>query len=122
MHMDEWDLFHRIEARLVVVVGKLRKAEFMISLLDPLAIAHRFVTVQQASLQATITMNRSEFGKCTKECGGGVQQRSRNVVTKPDNGGEACGPGSDTQVSRSKSQTHDVSFQEIVTLSYQIGL
>ena len=82
MHMDEWDLFHIIEARLFVVVVQFRKAEFMVSLLDPLAIAYRFVTVQQVSLQATITRNRSEFGKCTKECGGGVQQRSRNVVVR----------------------------------------
>merc|ERR1719321_539347 len=39
----------------------------------------------------------SPFGKCTKECGGGIQQRSRNVVVKPDNGGEVCGPASDAQ-------------------------
>jgi hypothetical protein len=39
----------------------------------------------------------SEWGKCSKECGGGVEQRSRNTLTQPDNGGEACGAGSDTQ-------------------------
>merc|ERR1719421_337801 len=39
----------------------------------------------------------SPFGKCTKECGGGVESRSRNVEVRPDNGGEACGPSSDTQ-------------------------
>jgi hypothetical protein len=39
----------------------------------------------------------SPFGKCSKECGGGMQQRSRNIVVKPDNGGESCGPSSDAQ-------------------------
>jgi len=54
----------------------------------------------------------SEFGKCTKECGGGVQQRSRNVVTKPDNGGEACGPGSDTQTCNVQSCDVDCVLSE----------
>jgi hypothetical protein len=39
----------------------------------------------------------SEWGKCSKECGGGLQQRARNTLTQPDNGGEECGPGSDVQ-------------------------
>jgi len=39
----------------------------------------------------------SPFSKCSKECGGGVQQRSRNTVTRPDNGGEACEDNSETQ-------------------------
>jgi len=39
----------------------------------------------------------SEFGKCTKECGGGVQQRSRNVVQRALYGGEACAANSETQ-------------------------
>jgi len=39
----------------------------------------------------------SPFGKCTKECGGGVQQRSRNVEVRAANGGEACAASSQTQ-------------------------
>jgi hypothetical protein len=30
------------------------------------------------------------MSKCTKQCGGGVQSRSRQVVTKPKNGGTPC--------------------------------
>jgi len=30
------------------------------------------------------------FGKCTKECGGGVQGRTRSLDVKPKNGGQAC--------------------------------
>jgi len=32
----------------------------------------------------------SAFGKCTKECGSGVQTRTRTVEVKPLNGGQAC--------------------------------
>jgi Mg-chelatase subunit ChlD len=39
----------------------------------------------------------SEFGKCTKECGGGVQQRSRNVEQRAMYGGEACAANSESQ-------------------------
>jgi len=45
----------------------------------------------------------SPFGKCSKECGGGIEQRSRNVEVRPDNGGESCGPSSDTQVCNGQS-------------------
>jgi len=54
----------------------------------------------------------SPFGKCTKECGGGMQQRSRNVVVKPDNGGEACGPASDAQTCNVQSCDIDCVLSE----------
>jgi len=54
----------------------------------------------------------SPFGKCTKECGGGMQQRSRNVVVKPDNGGEACGPASDAQTCNVQSCDVDCVLSE----------
>jgi len=39
----------------------------------------------------------SAFSKCSKECGGGAQSRSRNTETRPDNGGEACEDNAETQ-------------------------
>jgi hypothetical protein len=54
----------------------------------------------------------SPFGKCTKECGGGIEQRSRNIVVKPDNGGEACGPSSDTQTCNVQSCDVDCVLSE----------
>jgi hypothetical protein len=54
----------------------------------------------------------SPFGKCTKECGGGMQQRSRNVLVKPDNGGEACGPASDAQTCNVQSCDIDCVLSE----------
>jgi hypothetical protein len=54
----------------------------------------------------------SPFGKCTKECGGGMQQRSRNVLVKPDNGGEVCGPASDAQTCNVQSCDIDCVLDE----------
>merc|ERR1711933_313338 len=39
----------------------------------------------------------SNFDKCTKECGGGVQTRTRNQTVKPKNGGKACEALMETQ-------------------------
>merc|ERR1719160_1336001 len=39
----------------------------------------------------------SAFGKCTKECEGGTQSRTRNVARKPKNGGASCLPPTETQ-------------------------
>jgi len=33
----------------------------------------------------------SRWSSCTAQCGGGVRQRARNVLTKPKHGGVACG-------------------------------
>ena len=33
----------------------------------------------------------SAYGACTAECGGGMQYRSRTVVTQPSPGQPACG-------------------------------
>ena len=34
----------------------------------------------------------SLWGKCSKDCGGGLQVKSRDRLVKPDFGGDACGP------------------------------
>eukprot|EP00928_Gymnodinium_smaydae_P022583 TRINITY_DN18918_c0_g1_i1.p1 TRINITY_DN18918_c0_g1~~TRINITY_DN18918_c0_g1_i1.p1 ORF type:complete len:626 (-),score=188.30 TRINITY_DN18918_c0_g1_i1:89-1699(-) len=43
------------------------------------------------------------FSKCTKECGGGVQSRSRFVLAKPKNGGRSCDELEETQTCNSGS-------------------
>ncbi len=40
----------------------------------------------------------SSWSKCTKECEGGVQGRSRVVEEKPKNGGEPCESTTDQQL------------------------
>lgn len=39
----------------------------------------------------------SGWGKCTKECEGGIRGRTRTVVVKPKNGGEACGANQESE-------------------------
>merc|ERR1719426_401995 len=38
----------------------------------------------------------SEFGACSKDCGGGIQSRVRRAITKDEHGGEPCGDLSET--------------------------
>merc|ERR1719408_1084980 len=37
----------------------------------------------------------SEYSACSKDCGGGIMQRSRLVITEAEHGGEACGEAID---------------------------
>merc|ERR1719183_3416916 len=38
----------------------------------------------------------SEFGACSKDCGGGIQSRVRRAITEDEHGGEPCGDLSET--------------------------
>merc|ERR1719421_1204903 len=38
----------------------------------------------------------SEFGMCSKDCGGGIQTRVRRAITEDEHGGEPCGDLSET--------------------------
>merc|ERR1719428_2617032 len=38
----------------------------------------------------------SEFGACSKDCGGGIQTRIRRAITEDEHGGEPCGDLSET--------------------------
>jgi len=49
----------------------------------------------------------STLSKCTKECGGGVQSRTRTLVTKPKHGGKACDTLTESQPCNSGSCDRD---------------
>mmetsp|Transcript_21854 Transcript_21854/g.49816 ORF Transcript_21854/g.49816 Transcript_21854/m.49816 type:complete len:936 (+) Transcript_21854:59-2866(+) len=54
----------------------------------------------------------SKWGRCSKECGGGLQARVRNIETRPDFGGEACPPQSETQQCNPDSCDADCELSE----------
>eukprot|EP01135_Chromosphaera_perkinsii_P011063 Nk52_evm22s2325 gene=Nk52_evmTU22s2325 len=41
--------------------------------------------------------NWTEWGKCSEPCGGGAQNRTRDMTTEPEHGGEKCPPLLETQ-------------------------
>ena len=56
--------------------------------------------IKSSELQATDCKQSSwgEWSKCSKPCGGGVQERTRTIVTPASNGGKACsGPNKDKE-------------------------
>jgi hypothetical protein len=52
----------------------------------------------------------SGFGKCTKECEGGTQTQTRNLVTKPKNGGASCDPPTESQPCNTMSCDRDCTY------------
>jgi len=54
----------------------------------------------------------SGWSKCTKECEGGTQTRSRSVAVKPKNGGEPCEGTSDSRPCNTGSCDRDCSLKK----------
>mmetsp|Transcript_53892 Transcript_53892/g.118170 ORF Transcript_53892/g.118170 Transcript_53892/m.118170 type:complete len:997 (+) Transcript_53892:64-3054(+) len=54
----------------------------------------------------------SKWGRCSKECGGGLQARVRNIETRPDFGGEACPAQGETQQCNPDSCDEDCKLSE----------
>jgi hypothetical protein len=54
----------------------------------------------------------SQYGRCSKECGGGLQGRVRNIKVRPDFGGEACPPQTETQQCNAGSCDVDCELSE----------
>jgi len=54
----------------------------------------------------------SGWGRCSKECGGGMQARVRTIDTRPDFGGEACPPQTETQQCNAQSCDRDCTLSE----------
>lgn len=54
----------------------------------------------------------SSWGKCTKECEGGAQIRSRNIVVKPKNGGDKCDATGESRVCNTFSCDRDCTLKK----------
>jgi len=52
----------------------------------------------------------SGWGKCTKECEGGTQTQTRNLVVKPLNGGASCDPSTESQPCNVMSCDRDCTY------------
>lgn len=54
----------------------------------------------------------SGFSKCTKECEGGLQSRTRSIEKKPKNGGDMCDATQEAQSCNTGSCTRDCTLKE----------
>merc|ERR1719181_1674584 len=54
----------------------------------------------------------SEFSDCSAKCGGGIQQRSRQILQEPLNGGAQCGATSETRECGVESCDKDCELNE----------
>jgi len=59
----------------------------------------------------------SEWSACTKECEGGVQSRTRSIITVPKNGGEFCDVLSETQACNTGSCDRDCRLERWTALT-----
>jgi len=64
----------------------------------------KFIRCGQYKCPINCLMSRwSGFSKCTAECEGGLQSRTRNIMVKPKNGGEQCNTVEETRACNSMS-------------------
>merc|ERR1719160_1821121 len=61
----------------------------------PIMIDKQSCNMQPCPIDCVVDM-WSEFGACSKDCGGGVQTRVRRAITEDEHGGEPCGDLSET--------------------------
>merc|ERR1719235_3027186 len=61
----------------------------------PIMIEKEPCNMQPCPIDCVVDM-WSEFGMCSKDCGGGIQTRVRRAITEDEHGGEPCGDLSET--------------------------
>jgi hypothetical protein len=54
----------------------------------------------------------SGWSKCSKDCEGGVEERTRSILTKPKNGGKGCGAVSDGRPCNTGSCDRDCTLED----------
>jgi len=59
----------------------------------------------------------SGWSKCSKDCEGGVEERTRSILTKPKNGGQSCSPVSDGRPCNTGSCDRDCTMEDWTTWS-----
>merc|ERR1719506_1613658 len=79
----------RAPTREVVPPASNGSAEF------PIMLEKEPCNMQPCPIDCVVDM-WSEYGACSKDCGGGIQSRIRHAITEDEHGGEPCGDLSET--------------------------
>mmetsp|Transcript_92515 Transcript_92515/g.267097 ORF Transcript_92515/g.267097 Transcript_92515/m.267097 type:complete len:908 (+) Transcript_92515:2-2725(+) len=68
----------------------------------------RIVPCNQVQCPVNCKMSEwSTWSSCTRACDGGIRQRTRNVLTEPRHGGDACDAATETQPCHSEACSQD---------------
>lgn len=93
----ENDLTGEVPSKINEIISRLNGLQFFSQLINSVAVFTPLVPVN------CVVSSWSSWSNCDKTCGGGVQTRTRTIITPASNGGEECPVLSETQACNTQS-------------------